>query len=369
MPGEHDSDHPRGLIGRGPLGAWFLLGCGLIAAVLWGHLLYFGWGPAALLQVGEVSPARARIERELGPVRLAPTQGHDGKYFYLVARWPWAVGADPELLDGLQDPGYRYARPLYPLLAGLGGTLSPRATLAGLLAVQVLAGGVLVAATVALARRNGLPTLAVALGLLNPGVYSSAVLLTSDLPAFALALAGLAVWQGGRHGAGVALFAAAALAKEYYALTPLALAAATARDRPKLAAVVGVVPLLPALAWKGFVAWAVGVGEGGGNFSWPGSGAAAVAAEWGNPWHGALAVAVVVVTLAAVLRPGRPVPRWQCAAWGLLGACTSHLVWADPADLLRVACPAWWFAVWGWWPVTTGTPARTAPPSPAGPTA
>ncbi|MBA4067034.1 MAG: hypothetical protein C0501_25650 [Isosphaera sp.] len=340
----------HGLVGRGPLGAWYLAGCGLVAATLWGHLAWFGWGPAALLQVGEVSPARGRIERELGTITLAPTQGHDGKYFYLIARCPWPAAADPELLDGLQDPGYRYARPLYPLLAGLGGTLPPRATVAGLLAVQVLAGGLLVAATVALARRNRLPTLAVAVGLSNPGVYSSAVLLTSDLLAFALALAGLAAWQRGRTGVGVVLFAAAALAKEYYALTPLALAAATARDRPGPAAAVGLLPLLPILAWKAVVAWAVGVGEGAGNFSWPGAGAVAAAPGWTNPYHGALAVALVVVSLAAVVRAGRTVPRWQCLVWGVLGAVTARVVWADPADLLRVVCPAWWFAVWCWWP-------------------
>src|SRR5262245_28509127 len=149
---------------RGPLAAWFLAGCGLVAAVQVGYLAERDWDATILLQVGAPSPARRILERELGPVAVSPGQGHDGKYFYLVARHPWFWTADAEQLDGVQDPAYRYGRPLYPLLAGLGGTLPPRATLAGLIAVQVLAGGLFAVALVLLARHNGLPTLAVLLG-------------------------------------------------------------------------------------------------------------------------------------------------------------------------------------------------------------
>jgi hypothetical protein len=347
-----DGASPR--VVRGPLAAWFLAGCGLVLATQGVHLAEHDFSPTILLQVGAPSPARARLERELGPVTLAAGQGHDGKYFYLVARNPWFWAADPELLEGLQDPAYRYGRPLYPLLAGLGGVLSPRATLAGLVAVQVLAGGLFAAALVLLARQNGLPALAVLLGLGTPCLYSSAVSLTSDLLALTLSLFGVLLWQRGRLGWCVVLFAASVLAKEYYALTPLALAASSFRERPRAALAVAVLPLVPLALWRLAVASVLGLGHGGGNFAWPGEGILDVAASWANPAAGLLAVLVVVVSLGAVARPGRPLPRWQCLAWGVLGLCTSHLVWFDPADILRVISPAWWYSVWCWYPRPPG---------------
>jgi hypothetical protein len=335
---------------RAPLAAWFLAGCALVAVVQCGYLAERGWDATILLQVGAPSPARAILERELGPVAVAPGQGHDGKYFYLVARHPWFWTADPEVLDGVQDPAYRYGRPLYPMLAGLGGTLPPRATFAGLVAVQLVAGGFYVVALVLLARHNGLPTLAVLVGLATPCIYSSSVLLTSDLLALTLTLLGVYCWQRTRMGVSIALFAAAVLAKEYYALTPLVLAASSVRRHPWAALAVGVLPLLPLLAWRVALASVLGLGEGGGNFAPPGKGILDTAGEWENPALGALGVLLVVASLAAGARASRPLARWQCVVWGLLGLCASYRVWLDPADLLRVISPAWWFAIWCWCP-------------------
>jgi hypothetical protein len=343
--------HP-GFVARWPLFVWFIIGCSLVSVVQWGYLAQRDFNPTALLHTGRISPARARLERELGHLYLASAQGHDGKYFYLLARHPWFWKADPEVLEGIQDPGYRYNRPLYPLLAGLGGTLSPRGTLAGMMVVEVLAGGLFAMAIVLLARFNGLPTLAVLLGFATPAIYSSSVLLTSDLLALALCLLGVYHWQRERLGISVLLFAAAILAKEYYALTPLTIAATTIRQRPRAALVVGVVSLLPLAAWKLAVALVVGVGEGRGNFTWPGGGIIATAAHWENLRLGVFAVFVVLLSLTAVCRRSRPLPRWQCLVWGSLGLFTSELVWLDPADVLRVISPAWWFAIWCWWPVS-----------------
>jgi hypothetical protein len=256
-------------------------------------------------------------------------------------------------LRGLEDPGYRYGRPLYPVLAGLGGSLSPRATLVGLVLVQVLSGGSLVVVLFLLARHNDLPTLAVLIGLANPGIYSSAVLLTSDLLASALVLTGILCWQRGRVRASLVFFTAAILTKEYYALTPLALAGSQfVQDRRWVSLAVGVVPLLPLLGWRLVVLSAVGLGEGGGNFNWPGMGIWAAAQE-GRHW-GPLAITAVVLVilgLAALTRGSAPLPRWQCVTWGLLGVTASRIVWADPADLLRVVSPLWWYVVWCWYPV------------------
>lgn len=339
----------RRLVDRGPLGLWFAVGCGVVVLALAGWLGRRGWEPAACLRVGETSPGRPLVERELGPVPVSPDAGHDGKYAYLIARRPWPWRADGETLAGLQDPAYRYGRPLYPAVAGLGGLLPPWPTLAGLIVGQIVAGGVLFAATVALARQDRLPTLAAVVALINPGVYSSAVLLTGDLAAFALGLAGLACWQGRRPRLAVGLFAAAVLAKEYYALLPLALAVANVR-RPRTAAVLAVVPLLPLVGWRLLVAATLGVGQGGENFAWPGRGIVDTAAVWREPPVGWLGVATVALCLTGAARTGRPSLRWSAVGWGLLGLVASHRVWHDPTDLLRVVCPAWWLAVWCWSP-------------------
>jgi hypothetical protein len=336
------------------LAAWFLAGCTLVAAVQGVFLWQHNWDATAFLHVGVSSPARPQLERELGPIVPTPGSGHDGKYFYLIARSPWFWKADAALLTGLQDPAYRYGRPLYPLIAGLGGTLSPWATLAGLVLVQVIAGGLFVAAIASLARQNHLPTRAVLLGLASPCLYSSSVLLTSDLLALALLMLGVAQWQRDRVGRSVAFFAAAALAKEYYVLTPIVLALVSARRKPGAALALGLLPLVPLAVWRLAVASVLGIGEGAGNFTWPGGGIIAAAPWWEERTAGTLAILIVTACLAGTVRSSRPLLRWQCFVWGLLGLCASELVWIDPNDLLRVIAPAWWFAVWCWWPAKAG---------------
>ncbi len=333
---------------RVPLACWFLIGCGLIAVVQCGYIASRGWNPTALLQVGPDSPGQARLERELGALKLAPGLGHDGKYSYLMARQPWFWRADADTLESLQDPAYRYGRPLYPLVAGLGGTLPPYATLFGLIVLQIIAGGLLATALVSFARSNGLPTLAVVVGLANPGVYSSAVMLTSDLPALALTLMGLYCWQSGRSKLSIALLAAAILTKEYYALTPLALAFSLAVRRTIALAVVAA-PLLPFAIWKLAVRFVLGPALGAANFDWPFAGIVSAAPGWRHDTAiGLFGILLIALSLIGAARASTSTLRWQCAAWGLLGLFASRLVWGQPVDLFRVLAPAWWFVVWTW---------------------
>ena len=185
-----------------------------VAGVLTIHLGWHHWNPTAYLQVGATTPARIPIERDFPNLALESSLGHDGKYSYLLARQPAFWRADDLTLTGLQDPGYRYARPLYPLLGGLGGQLSPGGTLVGLLVVQVLAGGLFSVALARFARWHCLPTAFVVLNLANPGISSAACLLTGDLLAIALALTAWHLVERGRLWFGIALFALALLTKE-----------------------------------------------------------------------------------------------------------------------------------------------------------
>ena len=329
----------------------FLTGCALVVVVQVGFLATHDWDPTAMLRVGADSRGLPVFERDFGSVYPVPALGHDGKYFYLVARQPWFWRADADTLAGLHDPPYRYGRPLYPLLAGGFGTLDPWATLAGMLLVQVLAGGVYAAAVVGLARHNGLPRMAIWLGLGNPGVYTSAILLTSDLLALTLILTAVLYCQQGKRRGAIVLAAAAVLAKEYYAIGAFALAGWLFFDGRRRAGVaMAVLPVLPTLVWKGAVTVLLGGKEGASNFTWPGVGILQAVPDWGRLLPvGVFALAVLAATVAGAANGPSPLVRWQCAVWALLGLTASGLVWADPFDLIRVIAPAWWFVIQAWY--------------------
>jgi hypothetical protein len=204
-----------------------------------------------------------------------------------------------------------------------------------------------------IARHAGLPGWAVAIGAANPAIYSSAVLLTSDLPAAALVLAGIGCWIRRRVVLGLVLFAAAALTKEYYILTAAALAVSElSRRQWREVARLVLVPLLPLAMWKVIVWMHLGPAGGGENIDLPGDGIRAAMPCWEEGWPlGALALVVLALAVVAVVRRSPAVPRWQCGAWGLLGLSTAAPVWGDPADALRVLAPLWWFVVWACWPI------------------
>ena len=338
------------MLHRLPLAAWFSIGAAVIGCAQLIHLGTNGWNPTVFLHVGADFPARGRIERDFPGLDAGPNLGHDGKYNYLVAREPRFWRADPETLASLQDPGYRYARPLYPLLAGLGGNASPWGTLIGLILVQTFAGGLCGAALASFARTHHLPTAFVSVNLANPGLFSSACLLTSDLLAHALALTAWNCFDRGRFRLGVVGFALSMLAKEYYALTPLALTAAFAAQRQwRNAVAVAILPLVPIVAWKLALLAEFGAGEGQRNLDWPGWGFAESMPGWVGFRMpvGWLGISLVVGALA--FAGNRRLPRqlrWACAVWSLLGLGASRLVWNDPTDLLRAIAPLGWLIAW-----------------------
>ncbi len=350
-----------------PPWCWFVAGAAAVAVAQLGFVLDHDRNPTALLQAGAESPARLVIARDFPDLWVEPTAGHDGRFNYLIARQPAFWRADADTLRGIDGPGYRYTRILYPLLAGVGGALPPAATLAGLALVQVLAGGAVAAASAALARRQGASGWFVAAALGNPGVYSSACLLTCDLTALALAVGGWVAVEARRVRAAAALFALALLAKEYYALMPLALAAAALgagrwRDAAWLVAALG-----PVLAWKAAVFAGLGFGGGGSNFTWPGGGFLEAAAGWNLELAAAGAVGLALIAAALGVAVSRRHPaglRLACAAWGLLGLCAAWPVWGNPADLLRVVLPAWWLVAWAAFAPRPKLP--TVHPSPGG---
>jgi hypothetical protein len=196
------------------------------------------------------SPTIDRAIRE-GPVHR---NGYDGQYFYFMALDP--MRAAPYLAD----PGYRYSRIGYPLVAravALGHANRVRGAL-------VLVNGIAIAlATLFLGLilvRFGASAWWSLLLATYPGLMAVAFTRDTCEPlAYALALAGLwvvvsaaVVTDAVAVGAGL-LFGAAALTRETTLLLALPAAAALARRHRRPALILASISLLPYLAWRAFL--------------------------------------------------------------------------------------------------------------------
>lgn len=97
------------------------------------------WDPSVFVGFGEDATATTKYgEVRLGEIELRPSQGHDGKYFFVQANDPWLLdpAGNAEILD---LPVYRSQRMLYPLLAGGFGWFSPATIVWALLLVNLVA--------------------------------------------------------------------------------------------------------------------------------------------------------------------------------------------------------------------------------------
>ena len=195
--------------------AWMLLGLVIGSFAQAVHLRSLDWEVAATLRVGVESGAKQVIVEELGPIPVTRGLGHDGQYFYLIARDPLAVNGYADLAD---DGGYRFRRPLYGWLAGGFGLLSPRAALVGLVVWSIIGFAGATAALADVASLLGARSWAVVGVLGNLGLWLSVQLVTADALAMALAMLAVSLALRRRTGWAVAALAAAALTKDTYLL-------------------------------------------------------------------------------------------------------------------------------------------------------
>ncbi len=197
---------------------WALLG-GLAAGMLIVAQVNAVGGLEGLLQVGESSSVRTRIETELDRVPLAAHSGHDGQIYY-------AIGLDltgDEVPDELDHGAYRYRRILLPVMASGFGLLDGYPLLVGLVVIVILSAAIASGTTAAMATRLDRPEWLALVILLNPGVWLSVRLLTADILAMALMQVGLYWFLVGRRSAPLA-FVLSVLAKDVYLVTPAGLA-------------------------------------------------------------------------------------------------------------------------------------------------
>lgn len=207
---------------RGLHGVVLLTGLAITLVAVIRLLAPEGWDPSTLATIGEDSGAvRAYAEETLGRIVLAPSLGHDGKYFFVQAIDPFALDAarSARLVD---RPVYRLQRVLYPLLAGGFGLLSPHGILWGLIAVNVAAMALGTWATAQVAVRMGIsPWLGLAFPL-NPGMLFESFIDGSGVLAWALAILGIMFLIDRRAVPAGFAWAGASLAREVMLLTTVA---------------------------------------------------------------------------------------------------------------------------------------------------
>ncbi len=313
---------------------WSLLG-GLTAAILIVAQASAVGGYGGLLQVGEDSAVRPLIESELGDIPLAPHSGHDGQISY-------AIGLDllgeevPELLD---HGAYRYRRVLYPALASLFGVFDGQALLVGMIVVTVVSTGAASGVTAAIASRFDTSDWWALVTILNPGVWLSVRLLTSDMLAIALMQLGLYWVVTGRRVA-VLAFTLSGLSKDSYLTTPGGLSVSRDRSRWRLI-------LIPVAVLSAWIVWlTVTMGEGfssRGNLTWPFVGFVDASPVWATFSTGELIYLVFALSSVAVgLLYSLMVKswlRWPILAWSVLGITSSDWVWDFGNNAARVFAP------------------------------
>ena len=314
---------------------WSFLG-GVAALVLVVAQASAVGGYAGLLQVGQQSAVRPLIESELGEIPLTPHSGHDGQISY-------AIGLDlrgREVPDLLDHGAYRYRRILYPAVASMSGLLGGEALLFGMIVVTVLSAATAAGLTASIAVRIGWTDWVGLAVLLNPGVWLSVRLLTSDTMALALMLLGLHLVLVGRRWAAVLAFSGSGLAKDAYLITPGGLA--ISRDRRRWALIL--IPAAVLAMWMAWLTYTMGEGfSGRGNLTWPFVGFLDAFPIWAT--FDAAELFYLVFALAAVaagLVYGLAVKgwlRWSMLGWSIIGVISSDWVWDLGNNAARVFAP------------------------------
>lgn len=323
--------------------AWFLIGVSAALLLQWHQVFSTGQGLAMTLRVGDTSPARTVIEAELGEVPVTRGAGHDGQYYYLIARDPLAKGGNAERVD---HGGYRYRRILYPALAGGFGLLGPRPTLVGLSLWAVLGTGLAAAAVLDLS--NTLPARRWALvGVLaNPGIWLSVQLVTADALGLALALWGMALARRRLLIQASVALVAAALTKEQFLAVALGLAAwYWLEGRRRWAVTVAALPTAALVLWSGYVTVAIGQGFAPRpNFGIPFGGVASALLSWQgghDAVHTTLALGGALLAVVALFRARDRFLTSVTLPWIGLATFASPLIWGDGNNALRVFAFLW----------------------------
>lgn len=191
---------------------WAVVGSSLAVGLAAVHAQGSGLGAVAFVQPGVEGKGAPLLARDFPELDLPSGVGHDGQYFYVIARNP----TDSEALtEHLGRPRYRLQRPVFPALAWM---LHPSGGGYGLVYAMLAVGGValvlLGAAVGMLSVRLGGPAMVAAVVPLLPGSVWAFRLGLADNLALALLVAYLWMAHEERARAAMLLAIAAALTRE-----------------------------------------------------------------------------------------------------------------------------------------------------------
>ncbi|HRW37184.1 MAG: hypothetical protein KDB04_19315 [Acidimicrobiales bacterium] len=232
------------------IGRWTAIGVLLLLAwVMVDVARYGGSNPVSLIQPGSEGPSAEVVARDFPEVEPPAGSGLDGQQYYAIARDPLHLDRTADQLD---NPRYRFQRPLLPWVAWAvqptGGGLGLVWALFAVGLVGIVVGSI--ASGVLSTIWRGPPWVAAVFPLL-PGAWWSLRVTVSDALALGLVLAAIALSARNRHAAAIAVGVLAVLAKEPAILLLLgwALHRRTRRD-----AVLVAVPAAVVVAWMGWLA-------------------------------------------------------------------------------------------------------------------
>lgn len=232
---------------------------GLVAFVL---LMPRGFDPSGFVLMGDRYADWSALP---APVRgLSQSTGFDGQFYYRLALSPFA--RDEQVYGIRFDfPAYRAQRIGYPVLAWVAALGSPANTAAALLAVNVVALGLLAGVSAWLVRAGALSRIGCVMICGWPGFLVALSHDTAEIVQSALLLAALACFLKGRRGWYAVLAFATLITRETALpiLAGIALAEAAralrSNDRPRTGQIVAVfAPLVAWAAWWALNVWRFG---------------------------------------------------------------------------------------------------------------
>jgi hypothetical protein len=315
-----------------------------------------------LLNVGKQSASLELFKRDFLNLKPVDSIGHDAQFFYIIAKDPFL--SQPETKQILQATGelpqYRFRRILYPILAGLGGNLSPNATLVGLIALSVLG---LALATWALAGILALygkdPAYSLIFMFINPCIWTNIGNLTCDNLSFGLGTAALFYYLkefsgstnlSKRKGAILCLLICSAiLTRETYCLLALSLGLLSfLRGHLRLAFLIWVLPISLLVLWGALIAIQTGetfssIFISANTLTFPLVGLIDAASTWRNVDinNQLLTFTTLIMIVAAIIGVARTrqlndliiITPWIC-----LALCAASSIWVLGNNSVRVFC-------------------------------
>ncbi len=324
-----------------------IIASALIAGASYRVLATFDFDPTVFLGIGQDSSAiLTHVEPILGrTVETRGRSGHDGQWFLIQSLDPWLndPGTFAELVDA---PAYRAQRMLYPLVASLGGLLSPALLPWSMLIVNIVSFGLGAAGVARFAQLHGRSPFWGFLFLLNIGVLAEYLIDGAGVLSLAAAVWAVVNYSQARFVRSTLFLTIAVLAREVMLLSAMGLTIVAWLTLRRIHWRLAVVPAAVAAGWgvyvRGRLSRAGGIDEAGA-LTWPFAGMLRVIPDWlADPLSlvtGVMVLVLLATFLSRTIR-GRDPMSWATVGFVAVSPLLSELVWRDWFNITRATAPS-----------------------------